>query len=234
MQINQVNWKVKDPWSRREFLLLMLIEFVLIIGCVKFFIQPILTRRFEHDLYAGTFIGLVMAIILILSIYFIALRPKRLSWGELGIRSFNMRNWRLIILYTVILMTGIVLITVVTSLIGNTWENSKTEAMQQDISFITLLIAIVSASVISPIYEEIFYRGFLFRWFRTRLGFIGAVFFSSFIFSIVHIPTYNVMPVAFFSGIIFAIAYEKTNSIWPSVLIHGLSNGIMVLLSMMG
>lgn len=113
-------------------------------------------------------------------------------------------------------------------------ENSKTEAMQQSITFFTVLIAFISAAVISPIYEEIFYRGFLYRWVRTRLGFVGAIILSSFIFTIAHIPTYNVMPVNFLSGIIFALAYERTNSIWPSVIIHGLTNGIMVLLTSLG
>lgn len=234
MQINQVNWKEKDSWSMREFLLLMLIEFGFVIGFFKFFIQPIISRWFENDLYAGTLIGLMIAIMLILSVYFIALRPKGLSWVEVGIKSFNVKDWKHIIKYTIILMAGIVIITVLTSFIGNTWENSKTDAIQQDISFTTALIAVISASVISPIYEEIFYRGFFFRWFRTRLGFVGGVFFSALIFSIVHIPTYNVIPVAFFSGVIFAIVYEKTGSIWPSVIIHGLSNGIMVLLVTIG
>lgn len=234
MEINQVNWKIKDHWGMKEFLLLILVEFGIVIGFIKFFMQPIIATWFKHDLYTGTFIGLTIAIILLSSVYLIALRPKGLSWNELGVSSFNMKNWKLIILYTVILMMGVVLITLLTSFFGSSWENSKTDAMQEDISFITVFIAIISASVISPIYEEIFYRGFLFRWFRTRLGFLGAVFFSSLIFSIVHIPTYNVLPVAFFSGIIFAIAYEKTNSIWPSVMIHGLSNGIMVLLATIG
>lgn len=115
-------------------------------------------------------------------------------------------------------MVSAVIIVVFTSFIGNSWENSKTEAMQQNVTFFTVLIAFISAAVISPIYEEIFYRGFLYRWLRTRIGFIGAILLSSIIFTIVHIPTYNLMPVNFFSGIIFALAYERTNSIWPSAV----------------
>lgn len=131
-------------------------------------------------------------------------------------------------------MIGALLIVVLTSYIGISVENSKTQAIQQNITFFTVLIAFLSAAVISPIYEEIFYRGFLYRWLRTRLGLVGAILLSSFIFTIAHIPTYNVMPVNFFSGIIFALAYERTNSIWPSIIIHGLTNGIMVLLTSLG
>ena len=128
-------------------------------------------------------------------------------------------------------MAGAVIIVLITSFVGNSWENSKTEAMQQNVTFMTVLIAFISAAIISPIYEEIFYRGFIYRWLRTRVGFMGALLLSSTIFTIIHIPTYNTMPVNFFSGILFALAYDRTNSIWPSVIIHGLTNGIMVLLS---
>ncbi|AIF42918.1 CPBP family intramembrane glutamic endopeptidase [Virgibacillus sp. SK37] len=231
MESNQMNWKEKDQWGLKEFIILMLLEFVFVIGGIKFIVHPIYLSWFENDLYAGTFLGLTMAVILVLGVYFIAIRPKKLSWSEVGIKPFAKKDWKIIIIYSVILMVGAVLIVVLTSLIGNTYENSKTEAMQQNVTFFSLLIAFISAAVISPLYEEIFYRGFLYRWLRTRIGLNGAILLSSLIFTVIHIPTYNAMPVNFFSGIIFALAYERTDSIWPSVIIHGLTNGIMVLLT---
>ncbi len=66
-------------------------------------------------------------------------------------------------------MVGDVIVMVLTSFIRNSYENSKTEAIQQSVNFFTVLIAFITAALISPIYEEIFYRGFLYRWIRTRL-----------------------------------------------------------------
>ncbi|GIN72950.1 CAAX amino protease [Bacillus sp. J14TS2] len=228
------NWKEKDCWGVKEFIWLMLLEFVIVIGCIKFVVQPIYSNWFDDELYAGTLMGLTIAIILILGVYFIALLPKKLSWSEVGVKKFAVKDWKIIILLSAILMAGAIIFVVLTSFIGNSWENSKTDAMQKNVTFFTVFIGFISAAVISPIYEEIFYRGFLYRWLRTRLGFIGAILLSSLIFTVVHIPTYNVMPVNFFSGIIFALAYERTNSIWPSVIIHGGTNGIMVLLTVLG
>ena len=139
----------------------------------------------------------------------------------------------MIIVYSVILLVGAVIIMLLTSLIGNTWDNNKTESLQQNVTYMSVLIAFISAAVISPIYEEIFYRGFLYRWLRIRMGLLGGLIVNAFIFTLAHIPTYNVMPVNFFSGIIFALAYEKTNSIWPSVCIHGITNGVMVFLTIL-
>ncbi|PLR73265.1 CPBP family intramembrane glutamic endopeptidase [Bacillus sp. UMB0728] len=234
MGTDQMNWKTRDRWGWREFILLMLLEFIIVIGVVKLIVQPLYAEWLKDDLYAGTLTGLTIAVMLMAGIYFIALRPKRLSWREAGVKAFSPKDWKLIGLYSVALLIGAVIIVVLTSFIGNSWENSKTEAMQQNVTFFTVLIAFISAAVISPIYEEIFYRGFLYRWLRTRMGLKGALLLSSLIFTIIHIPTYNVMPVNFFSGILFALAYERTGSIWPSVLIHGLTNGFMVLLTSLG
>ncbi|WP_425445381.1 CPBP family intramembrane glutamic endopeptidase [Virgibacillus phasianinus] len=226
-----MSWKEHDHWGLKEFICLMLLEFVFVIGLIKFVVQPFYSQWLDNDLYAGTLMGLTIAVILILGVYLIALRPKGLSWSEVGAKSFPVKDWKLIVLYSIFLLVGAVIIVVLTSFIENTWENSKTEAMQQNVTFFAFLIAFLSAAVISPIYEELFYRGFLYRWLRTRIGLIGAILLSSLIFTIAHIPTYNVMPVNFFSGIIFALAYERTNSIWPSVMIHGLTNGTMVLMT---
>ncbi|PGF08953.1 CPBP family intramembrane metalloprotease [Bacillus pseudomycoides] len=234
MKKKDMNWKDQDPWRLKEFLLMMILEFVFVIGCIKFLVKPIYSQWFDNELYSGTLIGLTIAIVLVSGVYFMILRPKKLSWSEVGIRSFSIKDWKFIVLLTIILMVGDVIVMVLTTFIGNSYENSKTEAIQQNVNFFTVLIAFISAAVISPIYEEIFYRGFLYRWLRTRFGIMWAIFLSSLIFTIIHIPTYNAMPVNFLSGIVFAWAYERTNSIWPSVIIHGLTNGIMVLLTTMG
>jgi len=231
---NQNSWKVQDPWGSKEFIILLLLEFIFVIGFLKGVVSPIYSQWLNNDLYAGTFMGLTIAIILIISVYIVALRPKALSWREVGLTRMKVKDWKIISGYSVILLVGAVIIVILTSFIGNTWENSKTESLQQNVTFLKVLIAFVSAAVISPIYEELFYRGFLYRWLRTRIGLFGAILISSTIFTIVHIPAYNVMPVNFFSGIIFALAYERTNSIWPSVMIHGITNGIMVLLTSLG
>lgn len=234
MNSSMINWKKQDDWTWKEFAALLVLEFVFVIGFLKFTVKPVYSEWLGDELYAGTLMGLTIAAVLLLGVYFIALRPKRLSWSEVGVRSFSAKHWGRILLWTVLLIMGSVLLMVLTSFIGNTYENSKTEAMQQNVTFLTVFIAFVSAAIISPLYEEIFYRGFLYRWLRTRIGMRGAIFLSSLIFTIVHIPTYNAMPVNFLSGIVFAWAYERTNSIWPAVIVHGLVNGVAVVLTATG
>ncbi|GAA0388652.1 type II CAAX endopeptidase family protein [Paenibacillus motobuensis] len=227
-------WKKRDHWTWREFVALLLLEFVFVIGVLKFAVKPVYAKWLGNELYAGTLLGLTIAIVLTLGVYLVALRPKRLSWSEVGLRSFSVKDWGHIVLFTLLLIVGSTVIMVLTSYIGNTYENSKTEAIQQNLTMFHFSIAFVSAAVISPIYEEIFYRGFIYRWLRTRIGLGSAILLSSLIFTIVHIPTYNAMPANFLGGVIFAWAYERTNSIWPGAIIHGLVNGVFLLLTVIG
>src|SRR5699024_6854285 len=145
-----------------------------------------------------------------LGIYFIALRPNNLTWRAVGIKPMARRDWKPVILYTIVLMIGTVIITLITSLIGGSWENSKTDAVQENITIMTMLIAFISPTILSPIYEEIFYRGFIYRWLRTRIGFKGALILSALIFAVAHILTYNTVPAAIYSCIILDLPYELT------------------------
>lgn len=232
--MGKTNWKLNDAWGLKEFVFLMLLEFVFVLGCIKFVVEPLYARWFNNDLYAGTLMGMTIAITLLLGVYFIALHPKRLSFQEVGLKSFHKKDWKIIIWFTLFTMAGVVLFAVIVEWMGDTVDNHKTASLMENMSFFTIVIAFISAAIISPIYEEIFYRGFIYRWLRTRLGVTEAVVLSSLIFTAAHIPTFNVMPVNFFGGVLFALAYEKTNSVVPSMIIHGLSNGIMVLLASAG
>lgn len=234
MKTRNMNLNENDHWGLKEFILLLLLEFVIGVGIIKFVIKPIYDLWIGHELYALALMGITIAITLLLGIYFIALRPKKLPWSDIGLRKFALKDWKSIFLYSIILLVGTVMIVLITSFLGDSIDNSKTDTFQQDVTTFTFLITFISAAIISPIYEEIFYRGFIYRWLRTRVGLIWAILLSSTIFTAIHIPTYNAMPVNFFSGIIFALTYEKTNSIWPAVIVHGSTNGIMVLLTALG
>ncbi|WP_374717417.1 lysostaphin resistance A-like protein [Neobacillus sp.] len=232
--MNVSAWKQKDTWTGKEFTLLLLLEFIFVIVVVKYGVQSLYLSLFSNTLYSGTLTGLTIAIVLMTGLYLIALRPKNLSWKEVGVRSFSTKYWLKIpiwLLITIILSVAVVLLT---SLLGNSVDNSKTESLQQNINLFTILIGIISAGVVSPVYEEIFYRGFIYRWLRVRLGMNWGIVISSLIFTIAHFPTLNAMPVNFINGVVFAWAYEKTGSSIPGMIVHGVFNTIAVLLTVTG
>ncbi len=222
----------KTEWSWKEILILLFVTFIIVPFFIEHLLQDYLYTLFKDSLYSGTLTGLVMAIIFTTSLYFIALKPHGLSWTSVGINRFSNSYWKWMIFWLAVLITASVVILTLMDLFNLSWENHKTESLQRNITWYTILIGFVSAAIISPIYEEIFYRGFIYKWFRGKWGIGAGMLISSFIFTIVHIPTYNTLPVNFVSGLVFAWTYEKTGSVLPAMILHGTFNGIAVILTL--
>ncbi|MEK3997053.1 type II CAAX endopeptidase family protein [Psychrobacillus sp. FSL K6-2365] len=218
-------------WSWSELILLLLVTFLFVPIVIENLLQDVLYVFLEDSLYSGTLTGLVMSILFTGGVYVIALRPYNLSWRAVGFNSFQTSYWKSIITWTVFLIGTSLIIVILMELLGGTSENTKTQSLQSNMGILSFLIAFVSAAVISPIYEEIFYRGFLYRWFRVKWGVPAGILLSSSVFMLVHIPTYNTLPVNFLTGVIFSWTYEKTGSIYPGMIIHGVFNGIAVVLT---
>jgi membrane protease YdiL (CAAX protease family) len=91
----------------------------------------------------------------------------------------------------------------------------------------SFLPALVFALVIvAPIFEEIFFRGFLFQGIRySRLGPIGAIGITSLIWAVIHVQ-YDIYGIAtiFALGLLFGIARLKTDSIHLLMVMHSLSS----------
>jgi membrane protease YdiL (CAAX protease family) len=77
--------------------------------------------------------------------------------------------------------------------------------------------------VIGPVWEEIFFRGFIFGFFR-RWGLYTAILISTALFVLPHYDGSHLPLTQIVGGIVFAIAYEKEKSLIVPVTIHCLGN----------
>ena len=77
--------------------------------------------------------------------------------------------------------------------------------------------------VIGPIWEEIFFRGIIFGFFR-RWGVYAAILISTALFVLPHFDGHHLPLTQIVGGIVFAIAYEKEKSLMVPVTIHCLGN----------
>ncbi|MGK9185733.1 CPBP family intramembrane metalloprotease [Priestia filamentosa] len=84
-------------------------------------------------------------------------------------------------------------------------------------NFLGQIIFILSVALITPIKEELLYRGLICNFLTRRHHVIMGVLVSSLIFGIFHIGfplTATIM------GIVFAILFYRTKSIMPSLILH--------------
>jgi membrane protease YdiL (CAAX protease family) len=86
-----------------------------------------------------------------------------------------------------------------------------------------IFIFFLVGGVIGPIWEEIFFRGIIFGFFR-RWGVYAAILISTALFVLPHYDGHHLPLTQMVGGIVFAIAYEKEKSLMVPITIHCLGN----------
>ena len=104
----------------------------------------------------------------------------------------------------------------------NTGFNDATEITALGYAFFALVI-------IAPLYEEILFRGFMFRGLAKAWKFWPAALFVSVLFGVAH-GQLNVGIDTFLLGIAASYLVWETKSIWPAILLHGIKNTVAFVL----
>ena len=215
------------PWKGREVLLV----FLALIGVSWFFglmYQGAAASTINFFMAAATaqafaVIGLV--------VYFVRSR-YRLSWAYLGLTSVPVSKvlaaglgGGLLLFFSVSFM----------SLLLNWLIPQPVEPQPYVEIFLTaqngwqILGVTLIGSLVAPLSEEIYLRGFLYPYFRERLGVDFGLWASAIIFGALHLDLIRFVPLAL-GGFGLALIYQRTGSLWASIIAHGVWNGIMTFL----
>lgn len=92
-----------------------------------------------------------------------------------------------------------------------------------NLSTTLLILGAVVVVGLAPVCEELFFRGFLYRALRLRMGMWLAALVDGAVFGLVH-GYLIIVPVLAFLGFVFCIVYEYTGSIFPTIAMHSLNN----------
>ncbi len=90
-----------------------------------------------------------------------------------------------------------------------------------------ILFFTIFVSVLGPVIEELFFRGFLYSAVRKRFGIIIGVLLSGALFSALHTNIAGFLPIMIL-GILMAFLYEVTGSLIAPIAVHILHNSIIV------
>jgi membrane protease YdiL (CAAX protease family) len=100
--------------------------------------------------------------------------------------------------------------------------------------------ALLLASVVAPIVEEIMFRGVLYRHLREgtrRLGWVASAFVSavgvSFIFAAIHPQGLLTVPALMGLAFGFTLIREWRSTLIPSMIAHGINNGLVLLVTIL-
>ena len=89
---------------------------------------------------------------------------------------------------------------------------------------IEVAATIFDTVVLTPVFEEIIFRGLLFATLRRRFATGTAAVLSASIFAIAHGSGVLGFAAVFWSGLLWAFAYERTGSLLPSMAAHAADN----------
>lgn len=92
-----------------------------------------------------------------------------------------------------------------------------------NLSGLSLIAPFIALVIISPIYEEILFRGFTFNGLAQSIGFFPSALLTSFLFAVAH-GQLNVGIDTFILGMISCWLLWSTNSLWPSITLHVIKN----------
>lgn len=93
----------------------------------------------------------------------------------------------------------------------------------------TLIGSCVIIIVVAPLCEEIFFRGFLYRILRGRMGLWPALVINGALFGSVHLGSGGPLAVALIAplGFLLCLVYERSGSLYPCIALHALNNAIV-------
>ena len=77
--------------------------------------------------------------------------------------------------------------------------------------------------ILGPLAEELFFRGFLFRWLRGKISFRNSALAVSCIFAIMHRTPAAFLPL-FFLSLLLCFIYERTKNLFNSIFLHSFHN----------
>ena len=91
-----------------------------------------------------------------------------------------------------------------------------------------VFFTVIALAVVTPIAEEIFFRGFLLRGLVNRWGVAPGIIVAAVVFAGLHFQPPVIVPV-FITGLLLGALYWQTGSLWPGIFVHAGQNLIATL-----
>lgn len=222
----------KDEFSKfefvsiKEFLLALFLMFASIIVCFISLphalkqLSPNYESFFDSN-YFGIVIFYLLGAVIFYIIYFFTCKKKKKSLQD-GLFLYP----RPIKTYLISGLIGI-LLPIVTLPVILQFAPSKFYAMEVAKS-IDGMIYIFTAALLAPAFEEIFYRGFVFPFFQSKLNSFWAIIITSIFFGFSHFMNvgnaYILLSVFLIYGFALTLIRYFTNSLIPPIITHFMHN----------
>jgi membrane protease YdiL (CAAX protease family) len=178
--------------------------------------------------FAQSFVCYLLVIAGIWAFLTVAQRSAEYQFGLSRVSAFNLVRWSLVIcgaVFFVELPLSHVIDRLMTWLQVPHPPQQAVELFRQIRSPEEIMLFMLNASLVVPLIEELFFRGFLYSFLKRFTSTWGAIILSAGIFAFAHQNLASVVPL-WMLGVVLAVAYEHTGSLLLPMCIHGCFNFI--------
>jgi membrane protease YdiL (CAAX protease family) len=222
------------PWSAATALLALAVA---VVGVLLLVLALGLTgaasaQEAESPTSAGALSALVSTVIIdswfVGVAWWYSLRRFALSAASWGFRRLERRSLLLVPVALVLAyVAGVIYTAVYSQLLGPPPEQTILRDFPRDAPGIALFA--ITAIVAAPLFEETFFRGFLFQGFARSWGPAAGAVVSSGLFALAHQQLSVFVPL-FALGLLLAWVFYRSGSIWTNIALHASFNAVSVLL----
>ena len=150
-------------------------------------------------------------------------RPAAWQFGLRGTRPKAFVGWLLVAFLGFVLLSA-----AYSALVDIGPQEDLPDELGADGSTAALFAAAFLVTVVAPVAEELFFRGFVFTSLR-RWGLWPAALLTGTIFGAIHLgsaPDVLYLPILAIFGVVLCLLYWKTNSLYPAIALHAINNCI--------
>ena len=233
------------PWTGRDvFAIVALVIIALIVAF--FLIQVVLavvvminpgfdtTSLANSDAIVAMLLIVQWAVTLGVAFTYLARKGYKLSPWVLGFR--KTRPGRAVLLLLAILIANSIFSQIYATLIETLAgpNHLPSDVPSQNVtslfgnSVFAIILTVIAVALMTPVIEELFFRGIVHRGLEQRYGFLPGAAMSSTIFALAHVDYRLFVPI-FALGFGFAYLVHKTGSIWPTIGGHFIINFLGVI-----
>ena len=170
----------------------------------------------------------LMGLAIVATVWYLGLRYSRDPLAVLRLSGVQWPRKR-----TILLMFGVLAASLIATHIYSViveWldlDQFATPDVDSDIFFDgpAVLLTFQALAFITPISEELFFRGFIFRGLLPKMGPWGAIAASALVFSAFHLSPGALVPI-FITGFLLAWLYWRTGSLWAAIGAHAGQNAL--------
>lgn len=220
--------EIDVPWQTSDVIKAIVVLILLSVPGFLLSLIPFSSGRLisVNLLYSAIVMSLMEGVLILIAWYF-GVRKYHTSFDKLGFHSFNiLKNLFKAVLWLIALKIFTIVYGAVAILV---FDLKPPEELVQGIPNIFgygiggIILAIFVVSIIAPIAEETFFRGFVYPALRKKLGVWAGIWTTALIFALFHARVWMIIPVAAM-GAALGLLYEQEKSLGPPIMLHSLNN----------